>query len=313
MHKIQVIVLCVVLSGGVLCNVYAAFALSRSSISSLLSRLLLYNQNFIDATYTLLTILLIATNNFTLPFPNNAVDPFVCYFLQSGYLSRVVRIILMCNIVCQSADRFWAIVYPNTYQVNTRRYIIVCYCCTPTYACLISLSRVLKVLSCNGLCIARPLLVSDRTIMIIESILRYGLPMSILITLNVVVVRRLYQLGLIHLSKQKTASSTSRTESGKQLDNATRAIISVQMGILLSAIVLMLEMTMMELVSVTLSILDDLELVDFSVNSLSRLYYCVLLSLVTAFNPCLEMLTIPALRRTVLEQWRNQISGFCVK
>ncbi|VDP89524.1 unnamed protein product [Echinostoma caproni] len=311
----EIILFNVILILGVLFNIYTAIALIQTNVNSLLSKLLLYNQNIMDGAFGVMAIVTIDSRNFEEHGTGQSMNPFVCYILKNWFLLRVVRLLLVCNVVCQSADRFWAIVYPKTYRAYTKVYIITCYVSIPVYAVLGSITRVFAVTMVNGECVSNQILLSEEVMTAVESIFRYGIPMIFLIVLNILVIRRLYQLRIIRLKSTPTStpSQDNLTDDTERGENSTRAIIAVQMAIFLSAIVLMVEMTLLELLNITLSALSLHEWVDFGPDSHLRMYYYILLGFFAGINPCLQILTMTTLRITMIKQWRKLTSKCCTK
>ncbi|VDP68261.1 unnamed protein product [Echinostoma caproni] len=222
----------------------------------------------------------------------------------------MIRIMLVCNVVCQSADRFWAVVYPKSYHAHARRYVAICYLFSSVYPIMVTLTRFLSMELVDGICQSKPLAVDDLIILAIDSSLRYTIPIVFILVFNISVTLRLHSLGPSRTKPYHTDSISIDTvsETRNSVPNSALVPSSDHMSIFLSAILMTIEMTVLELLSVTLSVLNYLKLVDFSINSLARLYYCVFVALFAAFNPCLEILTITNLRRAMLNHWKGCFS-----
>ncbi|VDP85884.1 unnamed protein product [Echinostoma caproni] len=267
-------VMCVVLPFGILFSVYACFALHQTKINSSLSKMLLYNQNILDAIYCAIILSLVATNNYTLAGLNS---PFVCYLLQSGFLPRMGRTMIACNVLCQSADRFWAVVYPGTYKLFAKRYIILCGTFISVYSALISLSRVFKVIWLDGNCWTNQILISEEAMFSLELLFRYVLPVSVILALNIVVLHKLRCSGLF-IQNSTPVPSDSEDNVSRRTDTPSSVGWIVQRNIFCSTVILMTELTVTEIIATVLTILDLNNLVDFGVHSLSRVYYYAILS-----------------------------------
>ncbi|VDP92547.1 unnamed protein product [Echinostoma caproni] len=126
--------------------------------------------------------------------------------------------------------------------------------------------------------------------------------MLLLVVLNTLVIRKLHRLGMIRFQSTNNLNSCldSLTDVSERVGHVTHTVISVQMKIFLNAIILMIEITALEAVAITLFVLDFYGTVNFSENSLARLYYYVLVCLCDSFNPCVEVATIRCLRQTML-------------
>ncbi|KAA0193969.1 hypothetical protein FBUS_07852 [Fasciolopsis buskii] len=309
-------ILSALLSSGVVVNLYTAFALQRTKINSLLTKLLLYQQNLLDSLFAILTISLIFTNNYRPKSNSIPVDWVTCYVFQSGVLSRIVRIATICNSVCQSADRFWAIIYPKTYRVYKRRYIVLCSLIIPIYSILTSITRMVKVTLINGSCMKKDVQINKYTSWVLESMLRYVIPIFVLSLLNVLVIRKLYEQKAVILKQTHSQSGTQDCshvicEQGGN-GSISGPLNSVQKNIFLNTFFLAVGLTLVEIASSVLAVMSMFNMVEHSVSSLSRVYYLVAVVLLSGLNRCVEILTIPMLRNTVLIHWRMCIS-FCRK
>ncbi|VDP22172.1 unnamed protein product [Echinostoma caproni] len=267
----------------------------------------------VDVMFGILSIAMFASNNYTLPCPDGPVNPGVCFLLQSGFISRILRIMAVCIIVFQSVDRFWAIVYPKSYRKNTILYVTLSYAIIICYALLGSMTRLLRTAAVDGSCQLRTFLIDSRTESLIESLLRYVIPMSMLITVNVLVIRKLHHL---HGFRFQTGTlcrlfQDTQTEEAAGPSEAPDSITLVQRTIFLSTICLSIQLTVLELISFSLIILSSYRIVDFSINSTTRMYFVFVLALTSVFNPYLEILTIKPLRMEMLNQWRIAIQRFC--
>ncbi|VDP85540.1 unnamed protein product [Echinostoma caproni] len=290
-----------ILSGGVLFNLYSCLALSRTHIPSTLSKLLLYNQCVLDAALSLIVVSMIASGNYTLLFPQDRANPVVCALLQSGFISRLIRIMILCNIVCQSVDRFWAIVYPNTYFMHTKRYVMVCYTMIPTYALAASIFRLFKVNFVDGQCERQELDLSPQAIRAIEIVLRYTIPMIVSCSLNLTVVWKLHHLGIF---KSWMVSNTQAAGNTSGQTDSTDPLVSLRNRIFLSTFGLNVELTMQEIVSITLTVLHYQGVLNFGLQSKIRIYFLFGIALCSGLNPVLPIITVEPLRNTMLRDLR---------
>ncbi|KAA0193971.1 hypothetical protein FBUS_07851 [Fasciolopsis buskii] len=306
-------VLSTLMSVGIVVNLYTAFALHQTKINSSLTKLLLYQQNLLDSLFAVLTISLICTDNYRPASNTIPVSSIVCHLFQSGVLSRIVRIMMVCNTVCQSADRFWAIVYPKTYRAYKNYYIALCSLLIPLYSVLSSVTRIAKVTMIDGSCLKHDLSVNKYTLCIVESILRYGIPMFLLILLNVLVIRRLckqQQIQLVGSLTEQITHDGSADVTGR-IENTGHILISIQRHIFVNTFFLAIELTVIEVVAIVLTILNLCNIVSYGVDSISRVYYLVTVVLLSGLNPCAEIFTIRMLRNTVMMHWH--LFGSCCR
>ncbi|VDP85265.1 unnamed protein product [Echinostoma caproni] len=310
-ETVEIVTMDVVLSFGVLFNLYTTFALTRTPINSLLSKLLLYNQNALDGSYCFVIIVVICSHNFTLFSPPGNPIPFVCYILQSGFLNVFCRTMVVCNIVCQCADRFWAVIYPRSYRIHTKRYIIVCYLGIPLYSACASLSRAFLTVIVDGHCDHHTSSITERVVTTFDTVFRYGIPVILMISLNITVMRKLRRTRLPSdappvASIQSTTDLT--TDKDQHEKSSANKVLAAQKAILINTVVLMSELSILQVVGITMNVLDALDVIDFSVDSRARLYFMFLLSTFSAINPFLTILSMKSLRLTIIHQWREIIT-----
>lgn len=300
---IVIAIMCCVIISGALFNIYIICLLTKTKIGSLLTKVLLYNQNIIDATFCMLICSMIVSSNFTKPCQDKPINPMACHLLQNGFLSRVVCIMIVGNIVCGAADRFWSIVYPRTYRRYTKRYSAICYFGNSVYALLCSSSRLQSAILSNGICRLQTRPHYQSLFSIIESIIRYGVPTLFLVCLNTATNRELHQL-------RKGASRGLRRVKNS-IEGTTNVIACVRKAVFLNALCLTIGLILLEIVSVTLTVLDRLESISFSLNSSTRMYFLFTAASFSTLNPCVQIVTMKSIRSTIIEHWRSRKSLHC--
>ncbi|TPP63123.1 hypothetical protein FGIG_11819 [Fasciola gigantica] len=306
------LVLTVIGTMGVVVNMYSAFALYQTKINSPLTKLLLYQQTLLDASFSALITSLVISDNYRPSSNIVPVHPITCYLFQSGVLSRIVRIMIVCNIVFQSVDRFWAILYPKTYRIYTKYYIASCSFVIPVYSAIASVTRVVKVTQLEGSCLEQKLQINKYCLSVLESILRYAIPMFFLILSNVLVIRKLYKLQFVKIPRTEQVTHDGHAVKKERIDNSPNLLTPTQKTILLNTFCLAIELTLSEIVAIVLTILSLCNIIRHDVTSISRVYYLVAVVFLCGLNPCVEILTIRRLRNTVMTHWQK-CRSFCAK
>ncbi|VDP83245.1 unnamed protein product [Echinostoma caproni] len=300
-----IIVMSVLLSVGAIFNIYTGYVITQTRINSLLSKLLLYNQTVLDALYCIMMTAFISNRFFEDHFPDDpGSNTFICYLLQSGYLVRVFRTMIVCNNVCQSADRFWAIVYAHSYRANTKLYVILCSVSVPVYSILVSAAQMGAVQFVDDDCQHRSVLTYMPSLYVIEIVFRYALPLCTTITLTLLALRKLGGLGFWKIVTKSPVTLSEDVSLGEERKRAAQIneLLIVQKTVFCHTGVLLLEMTVLEGIATTLTVLGETTVVNFEIYSPVRLYYLFLSSLVSALNPCLTILTFRNLRMTMFSQ-----------
>lgn len=292
---------------GVLFNIYAGLVFYQTKISSKLTKFLLYQQSVLYSVYSILTISLISTENYQPRSNVVPIDPVRCYVFQSGGLSRLLRIMIVCNIVLQSADKFWAIVYPKTYRIYMNYYVTLCGLVPPLYSSIAAITRFLEVNLKNGSCVPRVLPINQHLLLSLESLLRYGIPISLIIILNSLSLRKLYKQQVFGFKGKSNETTTpdSPTGGNKRGESSSHSFNTVQKIIFLNTFCLAIELTVIEVVAFLLTILNEYHIIQYAVGSSSRAYYQVLVVLLYDLNPCVQIWTIPTLRKTVRKHYHR--------
>lgn len=292
--------LSVFMSIGLIIHAYMVVVLLKTTIPSLLTKLLLYMQCTIEGLYAVLVIVQTNTNNFTLTSNRIPVNPILCYLFQSGALSMIFRVMLYSNILCQSVDRFLALVYPNAYRVYTKHYIIVFITVIPAYSFMASIPRFAKAVLVEGSCYSRTLRINPYLLTAIESLLRFGIPTCILIPTDLIVTRKLYQLQLFKFGRPRTRPSLQgscrfETRGAKNLHDS---LALLQKSLFINTLCITMQMTFTECIFLILTILNLCGFLRYDAGALARVYFLCSVILLDSLNPILSILTIKALRNT---------------
>lgn len=278
-------------------HIYMGVVLFSANIPSFLTKLLLYLQCIIEGFFSLVVIAQMNTKNFT-PLSNKApVNPITCYVLQSGAVIVSFRVMLFSNIVCQSADRFCALVYPKTYRTYSKYYAMFCILVIPGYSILASITRFVSVTLVGGSCQPNGLFTRKYESVSVESLLRYVIPVAVFIPMNVAVIRK---LRLITVKKTNTDDNF---EIGG-MRTPSDPLVLVQNSLFLNTLCLMMQMTLTECIYIALNFLNYGGIIQYDIGSVKRIYFLCCVVLLDSMNPIVSILTIHALRNTAKHHWR---------
>lgn len=290
---------------GLVIHIYMIIVLLKTAIPSTLTKLLLYVQTTSEGLYTILVIVQLNTRNFT-PVSNRVpVNPILCYVFQGGAASVSLRVTLYGNILCQSVDRFLALVYPKTYRAYTKYYVTFYVAVIPVYSLVVSIARFVKTSLNEGSCHLREIPINPYLIPIIETLFRYVIPTSILIPINAAVIRKIRQL------QPKFGSSNgghSLPDNGNSdataIKKSTNAVTSLQKSLFVNTICVTIQLTIIECAFFTLTVLNFSDILRYEAGAVSRLYFMSGVVLLDSLNPVVNMITINALRNTVINDCR---------
>lgn len=306
------VLITVLMSLGVFGHVYVIFVLRQTKLPSLLTSITLYRQSFLDASYAILTVGLIITNNFTPTSNQIPVHWILCHVFQSGVITYMVRVATLCNVVGQSVDRFLAVAYPQTYRSYTNYYAIFMLLIISAWSVLACTSRMVQATLVNGSCKLIHLSINGYLLLVIDSLLRFCIPISIFLVTNLCVIRKLFRLQLDSLSCHHSRNVVQHVpEVGSRTTQVTSGFsLSLQRTIFKSTLVLAIGHTLNEITTLTLMILNFIGVVNYNVISTSRVWHlCTVVSL-NNLNPVIEIVLIKKLRDTVISHWHKCSSVF---
>lgn len=296
------ILLDVFMSSCLLLHISMVFALFHIKLPSRLTKLLLFQQGILDGFYSGLIIAVICTQNFTPNSKTTPINPILCYIFQSGFFTFMVTVMGFCNIVCQSADRLWALVYPQTYQFYTKYYIGICSVTIPVYSVLATSTNIAKVTWSDGSCWRKVLPINKYLLTGIEIVVRFCIPMCILVFTNARVIRQLYRLRIITLWRSKSArvsvSNQASSVSG-QCEYSSNSSSSLQNALFLNAFCLAIRQAIIESTTTILTVLNLSDVFRYDVGSIIRVYSMFAVVMLYSINPFVAILTIKPLRDTV--------------
>lgn len=297
--------LTILMSLGILVHMYMGYLLFKAKIPSTLTKLLLYLQCIIEGFYSICVIVLANTNNFTPASNKTPVNPFLCYIFQSGAITIIFRVMLFSNIVCQSADRLWALLYPNTYRTYTKYYITGCAVFIPVYGFLASTARIAKVVAIDGSCIPRVMPVNKFAMMIIEITLRYFIPVSILVPINVLVIRKLHGMRRISSTKSQATDRSQVTDGSTngRIETCPSSVNSLHRTLLMNALLLTIELTFTETIFFGITMTNLFGKIRNDEAAIARVYFLIGVILLDELNPIVSILTVKALHVTALNHW----------
>lgn len=289
------------MSLSVLLHGYMGIVLYTTNIRSSLTKMLMYQQCALDGLFSVIIVALTNTNNFTPASNKTPVNPILCYALQSAFLPVVVQTMVLCNIVCQSADRLWAIVYPKTYSHHKPYHIILCCTFVPIYSTVSTSLRAASVSNSDGSCKMRPLFVNVYTSTAIEGLLRYGFPICFLIFANILIIRKLSAQRLFTFKGSQNGDSmpSNIISSTAQSDSTSVFLSSVQKSLFLNVFCLAVGQTFIEFTPLLLTILNRYNIVHYNTSSKLRVYHVWTVSLLGNLDPVVGILTVKAIRDTV--------------
>ncbi|VDP66267.1 unnamed protein product [Echinostoma caproni] len=219
---------------------------------------------------------------------------------------------MVCNTTCQSADRFWAVLYPNTYRINAKRYITICFLITAFYSGVASIARFFGVRHIDGKCDVNEDSLTNQVASFVDSGFRYVIPMTVIVSINILVFRELHRMGLFKFEtrRKRTPSSDTVVSMMNQEDQAAQSVIKSQRKIFLNVTLLTVEMTAIEVVTIILSVLDAYDMLDFGVDSTCRMCFIFVTALLSGCNPFVEISTMTILRNSFRTQWLKYLSKF---
>lgn len=290
------------MSFSLISHIYMHFVLLKTTIPSFLTKSLLYVQCWTDGLYAVLVIVQTNTKNFTPASNTVPVDPILCCIFQSGTMSIFLRATLGSNILCQSIDRFLALVYPNTYRMHAKYYIISYVIIIPVYSLLASIPRFVKTSLDDGSCLLKGITTNPYLLPIIETLLCYGIPTSIFIPISAVVIRKIRQLHLSTFgSSNGDRSLPDNGNSDKTaINNSLQALMSIQKSLFLNNLFVTARLTLTECTYMILSVLNIRGILRYDAGALVRVYFLCAIVCLDSLDPVLNMMTINALRNTVI-------------
>ncbi|VDP89263.1 unnamed protein product [Echinostoma caproni] len=302
-----IIIIAFILSCGALFNIYTGYALIYTPISSKLTKLLLYNQVTVDCLFCIMVIVTIVTNNFKPRSPQEPIKSLVCYILQSGYLIQVIRLMIVLNVVCFSADRFWAIMYRKTYRLHANLYITICYTIVPIYSLLCAMGSFAGVVSSKGSCLNQITWADWFILKTINGLLRYAVPMFALVVLNMLIIRKLYRLEIISFEKCRIRFHTRITVSNDQLlsSDVINTVTLVHRDIFLNVIGLTIESTIFETLAIVITCLYEWNRESWGIGSYAHLFGLFFLGVSSGLHPFLEIFSVKELKITVSNHYRS--------
>ncbi|VDP93223.1 unnamed protein product [Echinostoma caproni] len=268
--------------------------------------MLMYNHNIFNALYGIAANYLLASLNYSFPAEKAYSNPFVCYIIQSGFIIVMLGSAIICNVLCQCADRYRAIFYPRAYRARTKPCIIASYVFIATYATLVSTLRFFQTHMVDGKCFPFGRAGVKHVLALTELVVMYFLPFVLIVTLTVPVLWQLRQLRLgsgrnkrhTSITHQTNTNQIGRTEDGDDIRNS---IVVAQRSIFIHTLTLAIEITILEFTIILFLILDNLHVFILGIASPIRIYLLCIKSLYCTFNPFLTILTVTPLRRTVVK------------
>lgn len=282
-------------------HIYMGFVLLKTAIPSATTKFLLYVQCIIEGMYSILVIVQTNTRNFT-PVSNKVpVNSVLCHLFQSGALSIFFRITLYSYVSCQSIDRFLALAHPNTYRVHAKYYIMGFTIAVPVYSMLSSIPRIVNVQVIEGSCLINPTAINPYLLTVLESLLRFVIPASILIPMNVMVRRKLQHLQPLTTGNSNTEQCSQNNDNCEigVTRKSSDYLASLQKSLFINTFFITMEMTFIECAFVVLTILSFCGILRYDAGAAARVFFLCSMIIVDSLNPILSLWTIKALRTTV--------------
>lgn len=299
-NEVVQISMSVLMSLGLISHIYIIFVLFKSAIPSTVTQLLLHLQCVSQGLFSILVIVQINTRNFT-PISNTVpINPIVCYLFQSGALSTILRLILYCSILCQSADRLRGLVHPNTYHVHAKYFMLSSVFSIVVYSVLASIPRISKVFYLKGSCNIKASSINPYVLSALECLLRYGIPILIFVPTNVILIRKLYQLQLLTSGNLRAGRSVQVNGNSEAtgVRKSPDSLTSLQISLFINTLCITIQMTLIECTFVILAILNLRGIIRYDASSPVRAHFLCAIVLLDSLNPTLSILTIKALRTT---------------
>ncbi|VDP67036.1 unnamed protein product [Echinostoma caproni] len=287
-----------VLTGGILFNVFTIYALTQTVINSVLSKTIFYNQCVFDVIVCVMAIFQLAWSSLQ-PDMWTKTNAVFCHLVQSGFFLRWVRVLALGNIVCQSMNRFWAIVYPYSYKRRTKMYLVICYVFTFSFSLMSSLPRAFEVRYCDQICVMTNLAVQLFALHLIDMSMRLLIPIFVTVGLHIVVMRKLRRLRNEYNSQTRNCPENSDSSRGPPSSVSSNPYSAVWHALSVSTFGFTAELTVLELTAFIMYLLQGLNRVNFQVDSIARLYYTLVCAMASGLNPALEIATVPPLQEYV--------------
>ncbi|VDP78755.1 unnamed protein product [Echinostoma caproni] len=283
----------VFLGTGSLLNIISWYGLYRIQLQSLVSRILLYNECIFDFLVCLTS--LIALRPFHRDPRNVIIGELLCYIGRNTGLTTFTRMLMNFNIVCVSLDRFWAIVYCKTYKEKKKTYLFICYLVIFLFATLITIPTFLQVDFIDNTCVVVLDHVFVHLPMIVNVLLAYALPVTVILITSALTLRALRRQRLPGFNTSSNISDRNSLEGISSLDVIHSALSASTTGFCTIMILL-------ALLGAVMSVLYELSLIDFRFDSIARAYFIAVCGLVSSSIPVIQIRTIPPLRRWYLNR-----------
>lgn len=279
--------------------------LLMTRIPSSLTKWLLYFQCITEGFCSILVIIQTNTENFAPKSNRTPVNPVLCYLLQSGALSVGFRVMLYCIILGQSADRFLALVYPKTYRVRAKYYLIFFSIFTTIYSVISSIPSIIKVIVIEGSCHPRALPINPYLLIALETALRFLIPICALIPANIVVIQKLFHMQSVTTRNSNISQPLENNGISERtrMRSSSDPLASLQKSLLFNTLGICLQMVIVESTFLTLKILNFFGIVRYDAGAVIRGYFMCTVILLDSLFPILSILTIQVLRNTAAEHW----------
>lgn len=300
MNETAEIVLSTLMCLGLINHIYMGVVLLKTTIPSILTKFLLYLQNAIEGLFAIMVIVQTNTRNFTPTSSKVPVNPILCYLFQSGAWSIVIRVMSYCNILCQSADIYLAIIYPHSYRVHIRYYITMFSTISFVYSVLASIPRIAKVSLIEGSCQLKSSSISTYVVTALECLLVFAIPTSIFVPINVALIRKLFKIKILTFRKSNRdhpSQGSCNFEKGwiKKMSDPSA---SLQKSLLINTFFVAMAIIFTECVFLVLTISNLYGVIRYDAGAVARVYFSCCIVLIDSLNSTMRILTTKALRRT---------------
>ncbi|KAA0197846.1 hypothetical protein FBUS_07240 [Fasciolopsis buskii] len=315
MNQVTLIFYTIIPSVGVLFNVLTAITLIFVRIPSSLSKMILYFQTMYDTVICVLFI-------FTVRLANRTWSGYSiwCVGFDGGLFITYVRMLVVCNFIALSLDRFWAVLHAQSYKINMKRNQIFCALFPIAYASSATVPEYFSIKFVHHKCINMNGGSHSYVVEIAKFVLYFAIPVITVITLNFLVIRKLQKLTITSAVDRKSKSVLSNTTDGninvktnstththanttsRATESHTKCCVhSTDGALLLSTLGFTAELIVMETVSTVAFFMNIAHALDVKLWARFSMIDGFVIVCCSSLNPLLQILTMKKLHETIGE------------
>lgn len=137
---------------GIWTNFLFVLTLLVRPLTSATTSMLLRNQSLYDLFVCICTFLTIILPTFVITTNNDVVDFIVCNLWNTQYIHYMFIMTSTQNVVCTTADRYFAVMRPFSYRANQRRYVMAMYAYCLVLGVILPIPRIFYFRMVNNTC-----------------------------------------------------------------------------------------------------------------------------------------------------------------